>query len=299
MKYSNVISAFFNHPWAILPEKLAAISEILTLRASGGMLSDEEIAARTGGNKPGRKKSIKGSVAILPIYGVISQRMGMMEDISGGTSTELIGEEFDAMMGDAGVGAVVLDVSSPGGSVYGVAELGDKIHAARGDKPIIAVVNSLAASAAYWLAAQADEIVITPSGQAGSIGVFVEHLDVSKFEENEGFKTTLISSGKYKVEGNLYEPLSDEARAAMQKVTDDYYSMFVDAVARGRNATKSAVRNGYGEGRVVGASESVAQNLADRVGTLEEVVGELQARQAKGKTGANTTLAQLAISAAE
>lgn len=297
MKYSSVLSAFFNHPWAILPEKLAAISEILLLRASGQTLTDEEIAARTGGNKAGRKKSIRGAVAVLPIHGVISQRMGMIEDMSGGTSTDELAAEFDSLIDDPSVGAVVLDIASPGGSVYGVSEMGDKIFAARGVKPVIASVNSLAASAAYWLAAQADEIVITPGGQAGSIGVFVEHLDVSKAEDIAGYKTTLVSSGKYKVEGSPYEPLSDEARAAMQKVTDDYYELFVGAVARGRGAAKSAVKSGYGEGRVVGAKDAVAMGMADRIGTLDQVIGELTARQAKPKS-ANAAIAGLRIAEA-
>ena len=300
MKYHNIVNAFFNHPWAILPEKLAAISEILILRVRGEHLTDDEIASRTGGKaKTGRPKAIRGAVAVLPVHGTISQRIGIMEDTSGGVGTEELGAEFDALINDPNVGAVVLDISSPGGSVYGVSELADKIRGARGQKPIVAVANSLAASAAYWIASAADEVVVTPGGQVGSIGVFMEHMDISGYEEKEGMKTTLISSGKYKVEGHPYGPLTEEAREALQKTTDEYYDMFVAAVAKGRGDSKSDVRNGYGEGRVVSAKEAVDLGMADRVATLEQVLGDLQARQTNQKNKANAALAALSIADAE
>ena len=83
---------------------------------------------------------------------------------------------------------------------------------ARGTKPITAIANTLAASAAYWLATAADELVVTPSAEIGSIGVFAAHRDFSVALHNAGLKTTLISAGKYKVEANPFEPLSAEAR---------------------------------------------------------------------------------------
>lgn len=300
MKYSNIVHAFFDHPWAILPEKLTAISELIILRAKGGKLTDEEIEARTGGKaRTGRPKAVRGSIAVLPVHGTISQRIGMMEEASGGVGADELGAEFDSLINDPNVGAVVFDISSPGGSVYGVGELAAKVHAARGTKPIIAVANSLAASAAYWLASAADEIVVTPGGQVGSIGVFMEHLDVSGYEDNIGMKTTLISAGKYKVEGHPYGPLDDEARAALQKSVDEYYDMFVSAVAKNRGASKSDVRNGYGEGRVVGAKEAVDVGLADRVATFEQVLNDLAARQSAQKAKGNAALAALSIAEAE
>jgi ClpP class serine protease len=89
---------------------------------------------------------------------------------------------------------------------------------------------------------------------------------------SEGVKTTLISAGKYKTEGNPYEPLSDEARAAMQAMVDDYYGMFTRAVAKGRGVSVDAVRNGFGEGRMVSASQAVKNGMADRVATLDQVL---------------------------
>ena len=117
--------------------------------------------------------------------------------------------------------------------------------------------------------------MITPSGQAGSIGVYMMHMDESEALQKEGLKVTLIKAGKYKAEGVGSEPLSDEARAAFQSKVDDYYSMFVKAVAQNRGSSQSKVREGYGQGRMLLASDSVKENLTDRIGTFDEVLGKL------------------------
>ncbi|MCJ7678749.1 MAG: S49 family peptidase [Anaerolineales bacterium] len=219
--------------------------------------------------------SRRGTVAVLPIYGTITQKGGggfMDFLMGGGTSTEKFGAMFSQVMADESVKAVVLDIDSPGGSVFGVPELADMIFKARGGKPIIAVSNSLAASAAYWLASQADQIVVSPSSEVGSIGVYALHEDISEMVKGMGVAVTLVSAGKHKTEANEVEPLSEEARDAIQARVDDYYGMFVKAVARGRGVTESAVRGGFGEGRVVGAVEAVKLNMADRVATLGQTL---------------------------
>jgi len=274
-KYSHITNFVLNTPWAITSDKLLTIMDVLAYHAAGGKLTAEEVRERIGAaQRPSARAT--GAVAVLPLYGVIAQRMGMLTESSGGTSTEQFARQFRAALADSQVGAIVLDVDSPGGTVNGVEELSAEIHAARGQKPIVAVANSLAASAAYWIASAADELVVTPSGEVGSIGVLAAHEDDSAYFEREGIKTTLVSAGKYKVEGNPYEPLSDEARAYLQERVNDYYDMFVRAVARNRGAGAQEVRNGYGEGRVVGAKQAKALGMVDRIGTLDETVERLQ-----------------------
>jgi ClpP class serine protease len=112
---------------------------------------------------------------------------------------------------------------------------------ARGIKPIVAQINTCAASAAYWIASQAEEVVVTPSGQAGSIGVYTIHEDISEMLAKEGIKETLIYSGEYKVMGNSFEPLSDEAKSIMQQRVDELAASFVRGVARGRNVSLKEV----------------------------------------------------------
>jgi ClpP class serine protease len=131
------------------------------------------------------------------------------------------------------------------------------------------------ASAAYYIGSAADEVVVTPGGEVGSIGVFMAHQDLSAALEQEGVKITLISAGKFKTEANPFESLSDEAKAALQKTVNVYYESFVNAVAKGRDAKASEVRNGYGQGRMVTAKEAVLLGMADRIETLDETIGRL------------------------
>ena len=286
--YDTIIRAVLNTPWAILPEKLAAIQALLALRAAGGQVSAEEIGAATNGRHvagPGRA----GAVAVIPVYGTIHQHAGLMAESSGGTATETIGEGLRAALADPTIGGIVLDIDSPGGAVSGVEELASEIFASRGQKPIIAVANSLMASAAYWIGSQADELWVTPGGEAGSIGVYAAHEDVSQALEREGVRVSLVSAGRYKTEGNQFEPLTEEGRATLQGRVDAYYQMFVAAVARGRNRAEATVRNGFGEGRVLGAQAAVDAHLADKVGTLAEAIdraSRLSQRRARAQADA-------------
>jgi len=158
--------------------------------------------------------------------------------------------------------------------------LADEIMAGRAQKKIVAVANGMAASAAYWLACCATELVVTPSGQVGSIGVFAAHEDMSKALEQEGVKVSLVSAGKFKTEGNPYEPLSDEARAALQAKVDEFYGMFVKSVAKGRGVSQASVRDGYGQGRMLLASAAVKEGLADSISTLDQVLSKLGVKPA-------------------
>jgi signal peptide peptidase SppA len=274
MRYLNILLACAAEPWALQREKLETISRFLMFKAAGGDFSAEEIEARVTQRAEQRALQSDGAIGILPVYGVLSQRMNMMQDISGGTSTEQLGAAFRAMLADPGTKAIILDFDSPGGTVSGTAELAQEIYDSRGIKPIVSQVNSLCASAAYWLACQADEIVVTPSGQAGSIGVYTIHEDISKMLADEGVATTMISAGKYKTEGNPYGPLSEEAQVAIQGRIDQSYAAFVDAVARGRggNTTVATVNDRFGQGRMFGAQELVDRRMADTIATLPQTL---------------------------
>lgn len=272
----RVLQAVQEMPWAIQPSKLEAIMGMLELRAEGREVPFE--AARP------REVQRVAKVAILPMVGVIGQRMGMMTEFSGGVSTERLGELIDAAVADAEIGAIVLDVDSPGGGVYGVPELAAKIRAARDQKRVIAVANSLMASAAYWLSSQASEVVASPSSEVGSVGVVATHIDQSGLDEAMGLKVTFVHAGAHKVEGNPHQPLSPDALEFLQQRVNEYYSMFLDAVAQGRGLKAKQVQEQFGGGRVFGAQEAVQRKMADRVATLDQVVAELGhslARQAK------------------
>lgn len=284
--YSHVLKAVFGPCWAIKPEMLAVICDIVAERAQGTLPTAEEIETRIG-RRRSKIKPVQGGVTVLPLYGVLAQRMNMILAISAGTSYEQFGDWFDAALEDEAVGAIVLDVDSPGGDVRGLEELSDKLYAARGRKRVIAVANAEAASAAYWIGSSVKQLFITPSGEAGSIGVVSVHTDVSAADEQIGLKRTIISTPKFKTEGNPYEALTDEAREHEQSVVDDFYGRFVAAVARNRNTSVADVESNFGQGRMVLAQAAVAAGMVDRVATLSQVLIELGVRVQTGRaTGA-------------
>lgn len=284
-QYQHIIRAVLAKPWAIDPDSLAwaAILDVLALRASGGSLTDQEIRARieAAANGPRAGGTRNRNVAVIPIYGVISPRQNLMARTSGGATAESIRDDFRAALADPDVDGIVFDVDSPGGVVEGIEELASEIRAARGQKPIAAVANHLAASAAYWAISGVDEIVATTSASVGSIGVFTAHQDVSAAMEKEGVRTTLISAGKYKVERSQYAPLGEEALAAVQDEVDAWYSAMTTSIARGRGTSVETVRSGYGEGRSLLAKKALDRGMVDRIDTLENTIR----RVARGAVG--------------
>lgn len=271
---SYIVRAFTETPWAILPEQLLVLEEIVMRHVSGEKLSAEEVQARTNGSQRPLDRRVN-SVAVLPLFGSIFPRANMMTEMSGATSAERFGAQFASLVNDPEVGSIVLDVNSPGGQVYGIEELSRQIFDARGKKPVVAVANHMMASAAYWIGTAAEEVVVTPSSDVGSIGVFAVHQDMSAALMQEGIKLSFISAGKHKIETNPYQPLSEEARAAIQKSVNEAYDAFIGAIARNRGMDATAVRSGFGEGRLVSARQAVASGMADRVGTLEETINHL------------------------
>lgn len=275
MKYLRILTEMASSLWAIEPDKFATIAAFMAQQARGEKLDASEIEAKIGGAKERAVAQQAGSVAIIPVRGVIASRMSMLGDISGGTSAEALDTMIAQALADEAIKAIVLDVDSPGGASALIDELAAQIIAGRGGKPIIAQVNPRSASAAYWISSAADEIVVTPSGAVGSIGVFAVHEDLSKALEMQGITPTLISAGKYKAETIDILPLSDEARAYVQADVDAAYAMFTARVAEGRGRSAAEVRGGFGEGRMVGAREAVKLGMADRVGTMAETLARL------------------------
>lgn len=272
MRYAHILMAVYEERWALQESKLQAILDFLSRQAAGEKFSAEELAARVP-QKTEREVARKvGRVALIPLRGVIANRMSLMGDISGGTSNEALASAFQLAMRDEEVKAIVFDVDSPGGMVSGTDELSGMIAAARGVKPIIAHVNATAASAAYWSITGADEIVVAPSGSVGSIGILGVHDDVSQAMEKVGVRKTLISAGKFKTAGSPFAPLDDETRARMQARVNASYDRFVARVASNRRVAESRVRNGFGQGDMVDAEAAVAEGMADRVATLDETL---------------------------
>jgi hypothetical protein len=139
-------------------------------------------------------------------------------------------------------------------------------------KPVLAFVNDVAASAAYGIASAASEIVVSPTSMVGSIGVVLTHLDRSGELEDRGVKPTLIHAGAHKVDGHPFGPLSDAVRADLQAEVMKIYDQFVGLVAEGRAGQISADAIRATEARTYLGGDAIAQGLADRVASLDEVI---------------------------
>lgn len=290
----------WSQPLAIDPRTLVVGQTILARKLAGASVSGQAlhaelgIASREGGVAARTASAREARIAVIPVVGLIAQRAHSL-----GASTEQIGAAFDAALGSKQVDAILLDVDSPGGTISGVPELAAKIRESRKVKPTLALANSLAASAAYWIGSAADEFWMVPSGEAGSIGVYTLHEDWSGALAKDGIAVTAISAGKYKLEGAPWQPLTEEARMFLQASVDEAYDWFVRDVALQRRDTQTNVRSGYGEGRVLGAADALKANLADRIGTWEDAIARLVSKVG-GKSAGRMALMreQLALEAA-
>lgn len=296
-RYHRLLQSVSMEPWAVLPSHLAKVQDVLSFQANGGKLSANEVAELVGlGSQPARVAAA-GSIAVLSMRGTIAHRIESVQSISGsgGTSIEGFRSRFQSALADPNVSAIVVDVDSPGGSVAGVRELADEVFAARGRKPMVAVANTLAASAAFWLASAFQEFSVTDSGQVGSVGVFAMHENVSAALERQGVEVTLVHAGKYKTEGTPFAALGDEARAHLQERVDVAYGQFVNALARNRSVSKKHVESDFGQGRVVDAKDAVDRGMADRVETIEEVIQRLGGRSAPRRRRMSAALAAAGV----
>lgn len=260
--------------WLMVPEVLSAMYATIQMKIKAGD-QIEKAAAAGSSSKP------SGNIAVLPLQGMIQQRSDIFMDWFGGTSTDEFGAMYDAALADPKIKGIIVDIDSPGGTVSGVMELADKIYNSRGQKPVVGVANSLAASAAYWIGSAFDNLFVTPGGDVGSIGVYSMHMDYSKALEEDGIVPTIFQTPAYKAEFSPYAPLSDAAKQNEQMQIERVYGDFVNAVARNRGTNASTVKASFGQGRVVDAKSAVAAGMADKVATMEKVISRMAAGRFK------------------
>jgi signal peptide peptidase SppA len=303
MKRQLILGALASQYWALEPKYLETMSNVLHrwsagVEASADVMADVEAAQAARAARQKAVANLGGGIAVLGLYGLISQRASMVDGMSGsgGTSVEKFTQGFREAMADDTVGGIIIDIDSPGGSVAGIQDLWDEIMGARGVKPVYGLVNSLCASAAYWIGSACAQMYAVQGSQVGSIGVYTQHVDASEAMKMEGLNATYISAGKFKVEGNELGPLSEEGRAFTQSQIDAYYTMFTGAVAKGRSAPIGQVRDGMGQGRCLMAADGLAAGMVDGIDTFDSVVKRMsKAMKASGASAAAPVLDIAAI----
>ena len=196
----------------------------------------------------------------IGIFGVLGQ-----SDWFADTDYTQIRQDVRRALADPQARTVDLFIDSPGGSVLGLPETADVIHAANRVKPVRAFVSGIAASAAYWLASQASTITLTPSGEVGSVGVLDLHADITGALDKAGIRLTAVTAGEHKTERAPFTPLSEAAKENMQAGVNAWYSDFLSAIRRGRGARVSQTSN-YGGGRMLSAKDALREGLIDFTG---------------------------------
>jgi capsid assembly protease len=249
--YPHLAQRVFNTPLALHPEKaeivIAALADRFGIarlfRQNGTVVAfaDEDYGEAPAGDTC-RGYEVVADVAVIPVQGTLVQRLGTLRPYSGMTGYDGIRLNVMAAIADPSVKAICLDIDSPGGEVAGCFDLVDMIADARGIKPIWAVLNERAFSAAYAIASAADYVTVPRTGGTGSVGVIYMHVDMSKALGQAGIEVTLVTYGARKADGADVLPLSKEARARLQADVDQVGELFVATVARNRGMSAAAVR---------------------------------------------------------
>jgi ClpP class serine protease len=243
----NLVGRLFNAPVALREASrdvaVGLLAEWVAATRSGAMkaLAEELREARDW-----TPYDIVADVAIIPIRGVLIQRVGELgwwAEYLGIAGYDDIRLKFLQALADPDVKAIVFSIDSPGGDVAGCFDLVDTIFAARGTKPIAAILGESAYSAAYALASAVDpgRLYVPRTGGTGSVGVIYMHVSIEKALEKNGFEVTLVTKGSRKAEGNEYSALSEQALAAIQADVDEIGALFDRTVARNRGLDAAKV----------------------------------------------------------
>ena len=273
-----ILDRVFNVPHLCTDGKLSAILEVVTSRADFAVelpevlfsTGTEEDAKETGPMK------IADGLALLPMRGTFTQRVGGLHPSSGMVGYNQIADMYDIALADKSVKHIAFMLDSHGGEGSGAIELYDYMNGLRGKKPTTAIVNTNALSAGYLMACAADKIVMPEFGKVGSIGVVMAHMDRSEQLKKEGVKVTYVYAGKHKIDGAGSEPLSEAARAEAQTQVNAMYDAFTSRVAASRGISQDAVKKT--EALIFSGRDAISMSLADELAGERQALASVKAR---------------------
>lgn len=220
-------------------------------------------------------------VAVIEVTGSLAHRQMSLHKSSGVMGYDGIGAQFDGALADPQVRAIYVDCHSAGGEAHGCFQLADRIYAARGVKPIVAVADEMAYSGAFAIGAACDEIwLASETAGVGSIGAACIHFSFERMIKADGVKPTLFQSGARKLEGNPLEDLEPEAAERFQAGVDRLGRLFEARVATWRRLSANAVR--ALEAACFTGQEAVDLGLADGIAPPQEIFNALAAEAGLG-----------------
>ena len=271
--YLEQAAYFLGQPLAMAPQSFRALAGTLTVMVNGG--GGTQANAFVGQFDHQVQFSVtRNGTAIVPIHGTLIDRGAWMGNHCGNTSYEGLTEQFKRLANDDGIKRVILDINSGGGMVAGIWDIFPGLDALKDKKPVVAIAQNFAASAAYAIASAAHEVVITRAGHVGSVGVIAQHMSVEKMMERIGLDSTLITSGAKKAEGNPFEALPESVKADWQKRVKKSHKQFVAHVSKYRGLDTEAVR--ATEAGLFEGQEAVDAGFADYVMGFDELLEQFE-----------------------
>lgn len=287
-------SRLYGTPLLIARPKLEVILAVVARKLAGDTLAMPPPATVDAGMRGGLQ--IVEGIAVLPILGTLVRRSSYLGAASGLTSYHDIEAMAEAAFADPEVGAVLLEIDSSGGEAGGVFDLAQRLRtlAQTSGKPLWAIADEAALSAAYAIACAADRLWLTRTAEVGSIGVVAVHVDESAADAKAGFNYTFLFAGAHKVDGHPHAPLPPSVAADIQDDIDQLYAQFIALVAGFRRLPPEAIR--ATEARVYRGEAAIQVGLADQIGTRAEAITALQ-RQLAMTAGCSLRTKATALSA--
>lgn len=201
---------------------------------------------------------VNGSAGFLRLFGVIGY-----DDVK---------ESIQAALDDSNVKSILMMYRSGGGHATGSPDMGDFIRAADAIKPVVSYAAETMASAAYWMGISGRYVASNQLATSGSVGTAMVHTDMTKALADRGITKTVFRSGKYKMLGQPYEPLNDEAKAYYNEQVQLSADLFLEYAAERRGVSATEFDKKMGQGRVFLGTQAVEAGVVDAVMKPHEVI---------------------------
>lgn len=278
--------------WSIEPTRHAAV--FATINAA--LHSTPRQAVADDLRRQGVPVSMSDGIAVVQLRGPMVKEQSYLTEFFGFTSTAALTAAFNALAADATVNGILLAIDSPGGSVDGLSELGDAVAKAASVKPVIAQVDGMAASAAYYVASQASQIYANRMDLIGSIGTILYFYDFSKAFEDAGIKPVVIDTGEFKGIGVPGKPVTESHVAYLKSLVDGYFADFLSTVKRGRQIGTKELKE-VADGRVFFAEDAKASGLIDGIRSYADTLAKMKPKPKRNSTA--TARAKLTVATLE
>lgn len=286
------MSYFYSQIWAIEPSNLLKMESVVERKFLGMSRENLEQFSNTEKNKPYRSGWIDQDgeakkVAVIPITGPMFKKAGILESLSGASGTGLVVEAIKQANADEEIEAILLDIDSPGGAVDGTQTLANTVRDS--NKTVIAFINGMAASAAYWVASQADQLIASEeTSLVGSIGTLYTHKASQWVNEKGETITQVVSDGSEdKIKPSAYKPLDEDEVEAIKAIINPINEAFLNAIRNSRNVEEEALT-----GKVYPAKKAINLGLIDSIGTIQTAL-EIAVNYKKDKDMENNLKTEL------